>query len=219
MLDISSPVNSNQTHLHPRLATVVQRHLHTLHRAPISDYSRRAYAHAVEALVSNPRPLVIDSFCGTGHSTALLAQRHPDHYVIGIDKSAHRLGKHRGNACPDYCLLQANCEDIWALLAQDKLQAAYHYILYPNPWPKARHLQRRIHGHASLPCLLALGGQIELRSNWQLYVEEFGSALHLAGHHGSVARVSVSDTPLSLFERKYRQSGHDLWSFRGRISQ
>ena len=219
MLDNSSPVNSNQTHLHPRLATVVQRHLHTLHRGQIADYSRRAYAHAVEALSANPRPLVIDSFCGTGHSTALLAQRHPDHFVIGIDKSAHRLGKHRGNLCPDYCLLQANCEDIWALLTQDKLRAAYHYMLYPNPWPKARHLQRRIHGHASLPHLLALGGQVELRSNWQLYVEEFGSALHLAGHYGSVARVSNSDTPLSLFEDKYRQSGHDLWSFRGRISQ
>ena len=219
MQDHSSPVISNQEHLHSRLVPVVQRHLQTLYRGQISDYSRRAYATVREFLHHGQRPLVIDSFCGTGHSTALLAQRHPGHFVIGIDKSAHRLNKHGGSTSTNYCLLQAKCEDIWTLLAQDKLYSDYHYILYPNPWPKARHLQRRIHGHASLPHLLALGGQIELRSNWQLYVEEFGSALHLAGHHGSVARVSNSNTPLSLFEHKYRQSGHDLWSFRGRISQ
>lgn len=218
MQNNSSPVSSNQSHLHPRLVAVVQRHLQTRSRRPISDYSRRAYSTVLASLETRQRPLVVDSFCGTGHSTALLAQRHPDHLIIGIDKSGHRLAKHRGDFSPNYCLVQANCEDIWALLAQDRLFADYHYILYPNPWPKTRHLQRRIHGHASLPYLLALGGQVELRSNWRIYVEEFGCALLLAGHRGYVASVSNTNPPLSLFEHKYRQSGHTLWSFQGKIS-
>jgi hypothetical protein len=63
---------------------------------------------------------------------------------------------------------------------------------------------------------MQLGGRIALRSNWQIYVEEFGVAMHLAGHPGSVARI-MPTPPLSLFERKYLDSGHELWAFTGTI--
>ena len=79
-------------------------------------------------------------------------------------------------------------------------------------------LQRRVHGHASLPALLALRGTLELRSNWQLYVEEFGVAMHLAGQRGVVRKLPADGADLSLFERKYRRSGHDLWACRVRIA-
>jgi len=210
---LSSPVSSNQRHLHPKLAAVVQRHLRTLHRATIAAHNVQAYAALAERLRVQPRPLVLDSFCGTGHSTALLAQRHPGHLVVGIDKSARRLAKHVRGVGDNYLLLRADCEAIWELLVRDGLHADFHYLLYPNPWPKASHLQRRIHGHASFPLLLRLGGALELRSNWQLYVEEFGCALHLAGQRGRVFRLSDNGPALSLFEKKYRQSAHDLWVY------
>jgi tRNA (guanine-N7-)-methyltransferase len=213
----SPPVSSTQQHLHPRLAAVVHRHLQTIHQALVSEHSLAAYSKLTDALAENPRSLVLDSFCGTGHSTAAFAERHPGHLVVGIDKSAHRLAKHPGGSNDNYILLQANCEDIWFLLARDGLRPDYHYLLYPNPWPKASHLQRRIHGHASFPLVLKLGGQIELRSNWQVYVEEFGVALHLAGHRGWVSQVVESEPELSLFERKYKCSGHTLWSYTARI--
>ena len=87
-----------------------------------------------------------------------------------------------------------------------------HFLLYPNPWPKPGHLRRRIHGHPAFPLLVALGGRIELRSNWQLYVEEFGLAMSLSGRPGAICRIDAV-SPLTLFERKYRDSGHALWSF------
>lgn len=159
----------------------------------------------------------MDSFCGTGHSTAALAERYPGHLIAGIDKSARRLAKHAHNRCDNYLLLRADCEQIWALLVSDGLRLDYHYMLYPNPWPKATHLQRRIHGHPSFPLLLQLGGVLELRSNWQLYVEEFGCAMHLAGHRGVVKRLADKGPDLSLFEQKYRHSGHALWSYAASI--
>ena len=152
----SRPVKSNQSHLHPRLAQVVRRHLQTRHLDPIAEHSRRAYAALKDALNARPRPLILDSFCGTGHSTALLAGRHPEYLVVGIDKSAARLARHPAPAGDNYLLLHARCEDIWRLLAEEGLQAHCHYLLYPNPWPKSGHLQRRIHGHASFPLLLQL---------------------------------------------------------------
>jgi len=185
----------------------------------VAAHNLQAYARLTTLLHTRPRPLILDSFCGTGHSTAVLAERHPGHLVVGIDKSARRLSKHPGGKSENYLLLQADCEDIWHLLVRDNLRADYHYLLYPNPWPKAAHLQRRVHGHASFPLLLRLGGSLELRSNWQLYVEEFGCAMHLAGQRGRVATVSDSDPAISLFEQKYRDSGHLLWAYRTRILQ
>lgn len=213
----SRPVTSNQRHVHPNLAAVVHRHLQTIHRATVSAHNILAYAALTEELTMRPRPLVLDSFCGTGHSTAILAERHPGHLVVGIDKSARRLARHPGGSRDNYLLLHADCEDIWNLMVRDGRQIDYHYMLYPNPWPKAGHLQRRIHGHASFPLLLHLGGVLELRSNWQIYLEEFGCAMHLAGQRGYISRLAASGPDLSLFEQKYRQSGHELWSCAVRI--
>lgn len=214
----SRQVSSNQPHLHAKLPAIVRKHLQTRHRVDPAAHSVAAYRQLQQALQNTPRPLVLDSFCGTGHSTAALARRHPDHLVIGIDKSDHRLAKHPAQERDNYLLLRAHCEDIWQLLAEDGYSVAYHYMLYPNPWPKSGHLKRRIHGHASFPVLLRLGGIVELRSNWQIYVEEFGVALSLAGHTGTIAKVPAEEEPLSLFEQKYRQSGHTLWSARARIA-
>lgn len=209
----SRPVTSNQRHLHPKLAVVVQRHLHSAHQAVVAAHNRKAYQALTAAQLTHPRPLVLDSFCGTGHSTAALAERHPDHLVVGIDKSAQRLARHPHHGEQNYLLLQGDCEALWQLLAHDKLCVDYHYMLYPNPWPKSGHLQRRIHGHASFPLLLQLGGRLELRSNWQLYVEEFGTAMHLAGQRGVVRKLPPQAPPLSLFEQKYQNSGHGLWTY------
>jgi len=209
---------SNQEHLHPRLAATVRKHLERPSRKPVAAHNAAAFEVLLSELAARPRPLVLDSFCGTGHSTAALAQRHPGHLVVGIDKSGHRLAKQPGNITDNAIFLQAECEDLWRLLGERGFAVDYHYLLYPNPWPKAKHLQRRVHGGAGLFWLLQLGGLIELRSNWQTYVEEFGVAMHLAGHPGSVARV-IPAPPLSLFERKYLGSGHELWAFTGAISK
>jgi tRNA (guanine-N7-)-methyltransferase len=217
----SRQISSNQQHPNPKLPALVRRHLDTVHRKPVAAHNLAAFRLLMEELAARPRPLVLDSFCGTGHSTAALAQRHPQHLVVGIDKSARRLARHPGSPVGNYLLLQAECEDLWQLLVREGLHADFHYLLYPNPWPKASHLQRRIHAHASFPRLLELAaaaspGRLELRSNWQLYVEEFGLAMHLAGYPGCIARVTARPA-LSLFERKYRDSGHALWAFRGRV--
>lgn len=210
--DISRPVTSNQPGLHPRLTLNLQRHLaHPLRRPPAS-HSVAAYRTLQRRLEQRSVPLVLDSFCGTGMSTALLARKYTDHLVVGIDQSEHRLSKHLPAEADNYLLLQAQAEDIWHLLLAHGHRASHHHLLYPNPWPKRKHLQRRIHGHGSFPLLLALGGHIELRSNWQLYVEEFGVAMHLAGRRGWIRQIAGGPA-MTLFEEKYRSSGHALWAY------
>ncbi len=215
MQAFSQPVHSNQQQVHRQLPALVQRHLSSDYARPVADHSEQAFQQLLVAM-TKPRPLVLDSFCGTGQSTAILARQYPSHLVVGVDRSSHRLSRHAGTHDGSYLLLQADCEDIWQLLLQHDIHPDYHYLLYPNPWPKGKHLSRRVHGGGGFSRLLGLGGQIELRSNWQLYVEEFGLAMHLAGHPGVVCELPEQQ-PISLFERKYRQSGHQLWRFLGRI--
>lgn len=223
MQSASRQPSSNQSQLHPKLAATVRRHLAARPRKPVAPHNLAAFELLLAELAARPRPLVLDSFCGTGHSTAWLARRHPGHLVVGIDKSAHRLARHPHDPAGQYLLLQAECEDLWRLLSERDIGVDHHYLLYPNPWPKAKHLQRRVHGSAGFYWLRQLAaatrpagaapGHLELRSNWQLYVEEFGVAMQLAGLPGRVARVQPEAADLTLFERKYRVSGHALWAY------
>jgi len=206
----SQPVSSNQLFCHPKLGKLVGKHLANAHHRPPAPHTLRAFRHASDSLAGRDKPLVFDSFCGTGMSTATLAERHEDCTVIGIDKSAHRLSRHGPIQTDNYLLVQADCGDFWRLALAAGWQLQQHYLLYPNPWPKSGQLKRRVHGCADLSALLALGGQVELRSNWQIYAEEFGVALALAGYHPHIDQLTPQN-PLTLFEQKYAQSGHKLW--------
>jgi tRNA G46 methylase TrmB len=42
-------------------------------------------------------PIILDSGCGTGRSTKILARTHPNHLVIGVDRSFVRLTKEKAN--------------------------------------------------------------------------------------------------------------------------
>ncbi|MGY6588586.1 MAG: tRNA (guanine(46)-N(7))-methyltransferase TrmB [Wenzhouxiangella sp.] len=154
--------------------------------------------------------LIIDAGCGTGHSTRALALADPLAHVIGVDQSADRLS--RAPDLPDNArLLRAELADFWRLLLAAGWPVEQHYLFYPNPWPKPAHLKRRWHAHPVFPCLLAIGGRLELRTNFLLYAKEFQQALHYSGHaDASLLQLPVEE-PVSPFERKYRDSGHPLY--------
>ena len=212
----SNPVSSSQLHSHPQLGQLVRKHLQKPTQRPAASHSREAFEGVRPLVEEKSLPLVFDSFCGTGMSTRLLAEKHPDCLVIGIDKSAHRLARHNSATPNNYLLVQADCGDFWRLALAAGWHLHKHYLLYPNPWPKRGQLKRRLQGSADLPALLALGGSIELRSNWQVYVEEFGSALIVAGEYPRIDLLQV-EQPISLHEGKYAASGHSLWRCRCKL--
>ncbi len=210
-VDRARPVHSNQGGCHPRLETLVTRHLQTPYQRPIADHTRAVFDRVAQRLTA-ARSVILDSGCGVGESTAWLARRFPAALVVGIDKSACRLA--RQPVLPaNAVILRAELKDFWRLCVQAGVRLHRHYLLYPNPWPKATQLGRRWYASPLLPTLLALGGELEVRSNWALYVEEFARALALAGIPAWVERLAVSD-PISPFERKYQTSGQALYRSR-----
>jgi len=205
-------VQSNQHAPHPRLHEIVSRHLHSPFRRAPSAAGRQAFASVIERL---REPFVLDAGCGTGASTLALARQFPRQLVLGVDKSAARLATGqqallRERAPGNVILLHCELVDFWQLAAAAGLRCSTQYLLYPNPWPKAEHVKRRWHAHPVLPALLALGGALELRSNWRIYAEEFAAALRLVGRVADVEPFAAAD-PLTPFERKYAASDHALW--------
>lgn len=215
----SRNVSSNQPGIHDQLSTLVSRHASTHFKKPIADVNQLAFAQSIAAWrAAGSASLIIDAGCGVGLSSWRLAQAHPTCFVIGIDQSADRLGRQTGwpGAPPANCILvRADLVDYWRLLLAAGIHPAKQYLLYPNPWPKKPQLARRWHGHAVFPTIVALGGTIECRSNWKIYIDEFSAALQqLTSLPVLVESYLPDDMALTPFEEKYRASGHALWRCR-----
>jgi tRNA G46 methylase TrmB len=75
-------------------------------------------------------------------------------------------------------LLRAELSDFFTLVAYESDWVVHsHYLLYPNPYPKGKHLKRRWHGHPIFPVMLSIG-----------------RPHHTSPHLNSPQRVSSHDT-------------------------
>lgn len=116
--------------------------------------------------------VILDSGCGRGRSSVHLAKTNPDVVVIGLDRSEARLSKNyhsesnmfasddsetseaelaymeeQRKSLPNLLLLRAELVDFWYLMWKHcDWTVQKHYHLYPNPYPKPKHLSRRWHG-------------------------------------------------------------------------
>jgi len=205
-------VTSNQAGIHENLLDELVKHQNSSFRKPIADHTQKAFESVFNQLSQHNVPIIFDSGCGTAHSTRHIAKLHPDSLVIGIDRSKMRLGKEYDDALPENALtVQADLVDFWRLARQENWQLQKHFILYPNPYPKSIHLKRRWHAHPLFPTILALGGILELRSNWKTYVDEFAFSLNHAGYSQAETQIYTPDEPWTLFEKKYHTAKQVLY--------
>jgi tRNA G46 methylase TrmB len=217
----SRPVTSAQTRPHDQLAAIVAKHAAAPFRKPVMQYNRDAFDASMQAWrVNGERPLILDAGCGVGLSTLHLATQFPDHFVIGVDQSAHRLSRNThwaGEIPANFIRVRADLVDYWRLMLEAGVRPARHYIFYPNPWPKVGHLGRRWQGHPVFPAIVALGGLLECRSNWRIYIEEFASALRQLSGTEIRAEQYLPVSFMTPFEQKYAASGHALWRCRASL--
>ena len=211
----SRQVISNQSGTHEHLTDVVLKHQQHTWQKPISEFSSIGFTNIKQWLDESDKPLILDSGCGTGESSIRLAEQHPNHRILGFDRSEVRLDKlFRKFTLPENCLIvRADADDLWRQLVQHHTKVEKHYLLFPNPYPKASQLNKRWHGSPVFPWLVALGGQIELRSNWLTYLEEFRLAVSLITNQPVMTDPAAytPDPPLTLFEKKYFENQQTLW--------
>lgn len=219
----SHQISSSQSDVHKDLNALLLKHLTHPFQKPVTDYNRAAFERSIDAWrAAGAKPLILDAACGVGLSTLHLATQFPDHFVIGVDQSADRIARNTQwpQALPhNFTCVRADLVDYWRLLLHSGIRLERHYILYPNPWPKIGHLARRWHGHAIFPTIIALGGTLECRSNWRIYIEEFRTALALVTQQQVACLPYVPQQAITPFEQKYQASGHDIWRCRIELAQ
>lgn len=214
---ISRTVFSRQTTKHKNLSCIVRRHLATQYKQPIRNFNVQIFKHIESIKNICHAPVILDSGCGTGESTRLIAREFSSSLVIGIDKSLHRLRRSGLDVdegfirADNYILARMNIIDFWRLANDASWQLQKHFILFPNPWPKPAHLKRRWHAHPVFPFLLLLGGHLELRTNWNIYAQEFSTAITVATNQTVIPESYTPESTISPFEKKYLASRHILY--------
>lgn len=215
------PVTTNQNGPHEDTESAVRRHLQSDFLKPIQEHNQQAFDEIDTQVESWGGPIILDSCCGVGESTAKLAEMYPQTMVIGVDKSAHRLGRHSHYQTNEkrqrYWVVRADLNDFWRLANQAKWQPQRHCIFYPNPWPKSVHLARRWHGSPVWKDVVALGGELQMRSNWSLYLLEVAQALKVSGHDATISLLPDAAEAITPFERKYKNSGQALWQLQAKL--
>lgn len=108
-------------------------------------------------------------------------------------------------AAENVWLVRAELTDFWRLiLGHNNCSNSQgwivdqHYLLYPNPYPKAARLKQRWYAHPSFPIFWQLAATSTIvRSNWKQYLIEFATATqHAVGDTTDIV-VTVPPTLLT----------------------
>lgn len=220
----SKAIITNQDGIHEKLEEIVLKHIKHPFKKPYQQHTQDAFAEIDKIVQAFEGEIILDSCCGVGQSTRLLAKRNPNALVIGVDKSANRINRNvdelvnesDNQQINNFHLIRADLNDFYRLVLAAKWPVTQHYVLYPNPWPKSKHVQRRWHGSAVFPDMLKIGHTMILRSNWRLYLEEFNFAVSLLNLTGEFSTVKDNE-PLTPFEAKYIASKQECFQLKIQI--
>ncbi|WP_068547784.1 tRNA (guanine(46)-N(7))-methyltransferase TrmB [Thalassotalea crassostreae] len=214
----SKAIITNQPDIHENLSEIVKKHLDKEFKKPISAHTQQAFDEINDVVQKFSGPIILDSCCGVGQSTRILARQNPQALVIGVDKSDNRIKRNVEDKwqADNFHLVRADLNDFYRLVVEANWPVSKHFILYPNPWPKSKHVQRRWHGSAVFPYIIKVGKELHMRSNWQLYLQEFQHALAIVNVDAVIEEV-VDDEALTPFEAKYKASGQQCWQLAAKL--
>ncbi len=170
----------------------------------------------VADLFSRNAPLEVDLGCGDCSFLAALAERYPERNYLGIEQMLGRMrtGCRRVLRARLTNVRLVRVEIAYAvacLLPPDSVDV--FYLMFPDPWPKRRHLRRRVVSPdfiATIATRLKSGGQFRLATDQRDYFEQMvqiarGSQLF------EVAPAIESALPHSTFEQRFLNAGDAIY--------
>lgn len=132
----------------------------------------------------NDHPIVIEVGMGKGRFLIDLAKAHPEWNLIGIEMYSSVLVRAIQKAgaleeCPDnFRFIRMDARGLTDVFGEGEV--ARIYLNFSDPWPKARHADRRLTSHLFLRRyreILAPGGRVEFKTdNTELFDFSLGEA-------------------------------------------
>lgn len=170
----------------------------------------------IDNLFARNAPLEVDLGCGDASFLAALAERHPERNYLGIEQMPGRVrtGCRRVDRVrlTNVRLVRVEIAHAVASLLPPASVDVF-YLMFPDPWPKRRHLRRRVVTPAfitSIATRLKSGGHFLFATDQGDYFEQTvriarGSQLF------EVAPAAASPLPRSTFEQRFLNAGRAIY--------
>ena len=130
----------------------------------------------VAALLTSGRPLWLEIGFGGGEHMAAQAAQHPDVDIIGCEPFLNGVGsalRHiEDGGLSNISLLAGDARPLLDTLSEASLDRIF--ILFADPWPKARHNKRRFiqpETIAAFARVLKPGGSVRFATDWADYAD------------------------------------------------
>ncbi len=174
----------------------------------------------LKTLFGRNAPLVVEIGSGMGEATAGMAANRPDANILaievykpGVAQTFHHLGK---AGVDNVRLMRGDAiEVLEALIAPGSVSEIW--LFFPDPWPKARHLKRRLVNPAFAALVasrLKKGGILRMGTDWEPYAEQMLAVCtnepKLKNRHpGWAPRPTFR--PRTRFERRGLTAGREIY--------
>lgn len=233
-IDLDTPAQDLPNAKHRHIQSFVHRRSH------FSKAQQTAYAELLPvwgvpyspnlidfaALFGNKQPVVFEIGCGMGETTAAIAQANPHINFLGIEVYnagvAALLQRIAALELKNLRIIQHDAIDVLTHMVPLESLAGTH-IFCPDPWPKARHLKRRLvqaHFMDLLLPRLADAAYIHCATDVQDYAVQM---LAVLGSTAGLSNLSTADdgyhpahNPIAQrgttkFEARGQRLGHGMW--------
>jgi tRNA (guanine-N7-)-methyltransferase len=175
--------------------------------SPIIEPKSLVERFDLEELFGRNAPLDVDLCCGDGSFLCALAQRMPERNFLGIERLLGRVRTAARKAATIGNMRVLRMEMSYAvryLLPPASVET--FYLLFPDPWPKRRHWQRRIANESFLRAIshvLVSGGTLCIATDHVDYFEKI-KEIARANPDFTAIKCGDVDLPHAKFERKFR---------------
>jgi len=169
--------------------------------------------------LSGALPLEIDLGCGKGTFLVGMAARFPDRRYIGVERQIERVrktgSKARRVSVDNAVIVRAECQ-LFLEALPDQCASGIH-LLFPDPWPKRRHHERRLVQQSFLRetlRVLAPGGFLDLVTDHEGYFRWIEREVALFGELLPAEWPADPERPLTDFEKLFREKGLPIHNMR-----
>ena len=161
-------------------------------------------------------PLQVDLGCGDGSFLCELAAQFPDKNFLGIERLTKRVEKVRRKSVKIENARVLGTDTLFAvryLLPENSVET--FHLLFPDPWPKRRHQQRRIFTGKFLDGIAAALEQSGVLRVATDHLDYFHQIERLSRAHSEFEIVPRSRDevliPLTKFERRFCEQGMPIY--------